>query len=79
KFAQDYVVNEMFKGQITADDYLDAMSNAAFTYDVTPEHIQTTTDLMVKYGVGKLQKPPRATDWVKLDLLRKAKADVGVR
>ena len=79
KFAQDYVVNEMFKGQITADDYLDAMSNAAFTYDVTPEHIQTTTDLMVKYGVGKLQKPPKATDWVKLDLLRKAKADVGVR
>jgi len=79
KFAQRYVVDQMFKGQITADDYQDALSNAAFTYDVTPEHIQTTTDLMVKYGVGKLQRPPKATEWVKLDLLRKAKADVGVK
>ncbi len=78
KFAQRYVIDQMFKGQITAGDYQDAMSNAAFTYDVTPEHIQTTTDLMVKYGVGKLQRPPKAADWVKLDLLRKAKADAGV-
>jgi len=77
--AERYVVDQMFKGQITADDYADAMSNAAFTYDVTPEHIQITTDLMVKYGVGKLQSPPRAADWVKLDLLERAKQKAGVR
>ena len=79
KAAEKYVVEQMFKGQITADDYADAMSNAQFTYDVTPEHIQTTTDLMVKYGVGKLQSPPKATDWVKLELLQKAKRKLGVK
>jgi NitT/TauT family transport system substrate-binding protein len=79
KVAEKYVVEQMFKGQITAGDYGDAMSNAAFTYDVTPEHIQVTTDLMVKYGVGKLQNPPKAAGWVKLDLLEKAKQKAGVR
>ena len=78
KVAERYVVDQMFKGQITADDYSDAMSNAAFTYDVTPHHIQVTTDLMVKYGVGKLQAAPKATEWVKLDLLQKAKQKAGV-
>ena len=78
KGAERYVVDQMFKGQITADDYSDAMSNAAFTYDVTPEHIQVTTDLMVKYGVGKLQAAPKAAEWVKLDLLQKAKQKAGV-
>ena len=78
KVAERYVVDQMFKGQISADDYSDAMSNAAFTYDVTPEHIQVTTDLMVKYGVGKLQAAPKATEWVKLDLLQKAKQKAGV-
>ncbi|WP_242395976.1 ABC transporter substrate-binding protein [Anaeromyxobacter oryzisoli] len=77
--AQRYVVEQMFKGQITPADYRDAISNSPFTYDVTVEHIQTTTDLMVRYGVGKLTAPPRAADWVKLDLLQKAKQKAGVR
>ena len=77
--AERYVREQMFKGQLTHDDYQDAMSNAAFTTDVTAEHIQATTDLMVKYGVGRLAAPPRAADWVKLDLLQKAKARLGVR
>jgi hypothetical protein len=34
---------------------------------------------MVQYGVGKLQSPPKAIDWVKLDLLGKAKANAGVK
>ncbi len=38
-----------------------------------------TTDLMVKYGVGKMTAPPRAADWVKLDLLQQAKAKLGVK
>lgn len=77
--ARKYVVEQMFKGQITPEDYDDALSNAPFTYDVTAEHIQVTTDLMARYGVGKMAKPPKASDWVKLDLLRKAKAELGIK
>ena len=77
--AQKYVREQLFKGQITPQEYQDAMSNAAFTYDLTVEHIQVTTDLMVKYGVGKLKDPPRAADWVKLELLQKAKQELGAR
>lgn len=78
-FAQKYVVGQMFKGQITPDDYQDAISNSPFTYDVTAEHIQVTTDLMARYGVGKMASPPRASDWVKLELLQKAKQKAGVK
>jgi NitT/TauT family transport system substrate-binding protein len=69
----------MFKGQVSDEEYRDAISNAPFTYDVTVAHIQATTDLMVKYGVGRLSHPPRAEDWVKLDLLKQAKQKLGVR
>jgi NitT/TauT family transport system substrate-binding protein len=34
---------------------------------------------MAKYGVGKMANPPKAADWVKLDLLAKAKAELGVK
>ena len=77
--AQKYVRERLFKGQITPQEYQDAMSNASFTYDLTVEHIQVTTDLMVKYGVGKLKSPPRAADWVKLELLQKAKQELAAR
>lgn len=79
ELANKYVVEQMFKGQITKNDYEDAMSNAAFTYDVSVDHIQITTDLMVKYGVGKMTNPPVAKDWVKLDLLQQAKKKLGVK
>ncbi|HUK65995.1 MAG TPA: ABC transporter substrate-binding protein [Anaeromyxobacteraceae bacterium] len=72
--AERYVRDQMFKGQLTAEEYRDAMSNAAFTTDLTVEHVQATTDLMVKYGVGRMEHPPRALDWVKLDLLELAKS-----
>ncbi|WP_242345610.1 ABC transporter substrate-binding protein [Anaeromyxobacter terrae] len=74
KFAEKYVVEQMFKGQITSQDYKDAIANSPFTHDITVEHVQTTTDLMMKYGVGKMQRAPKASEWVKLDLLQKAKA-----
>ncbi len=77
--ARKYVVNQMFKGQITEDDYNDAMNNASFTYDVTAKHIQITTDLMAKYGIGKMTVPPTAAEWVKLDLLQKAKKKLWVK
>ncbi len=79
KAAEEFVVKQMFKGQISADDFQDAISNSPYTYDVSVEHIQVTTDLMVKYGVGKMTAPPKAADWVKLDLLTQAKAKLGVK
>jgi NitT/TauT family transport system substrate-binding protein len=79
RLAESYVRERMFKGQISAEDYRDAMSNAAFTYDVTVEHVQVTTDLMARYGVGKMAAPPRAADWVRLDLLQAAKQKLGVK
>ncbi len=77
--AEKYVREQMFKGQLTSKEYKDAMSNASFTYDITVDHVQTTGDLMVKYGVGKLPKAPDAKEFVKLDLLADAKKALGVK
>jgi len=74
--AEKYVRENVFKGQLTAEEYKDAMANAAFTYDITPQHVQVTTDMMVKYGVGKMEKPPKAGEWVRTDLLAAAKKAV---
>jgi NitT/TauT family transport system substrate-binding protein len=77
--AEKYVRQQVFKGALSDEEYKDALGNAAFTYDITAEHVQTTADLMVKYGVGKLQKPPQARDFVKLDLLAEAKKALNVK
>jgi NitT/TauT family transport system substrate-binding protein len=69
----------VFKGQITKDDFDDAIDNSPYSYDITPEHIQISTDLMVKAGIGKMDKPPVAKDWVKTDLLDAAKKSLGVK
>lgn len=79
QLAMGYVRDQMFKGQISDDDYRDAMGNAAFTYDLPVQHVQITTDLMVQYGVGRMSNPPQADDWVKLDLLARAKISAGVK
>jgi NitT/TauT family transport system substrate-binding protein len=76
--AQKYVCTSLFGNSLSERDYLDAMENAEFTYDLTIEHVQITTDLMKKYGVGRLTNPPKADDWVKLDLIAKAKEKLGV-
>jgi NitT/TauT family transport system substrate-binding protein len=77
--AEKYVRERMFKSQLTAEEYRDAMANAAFTYDITPAQVQITADLMQKYGVGRMAKPPQASEFVKLDLLQEAKRAVGVK
>lgn len=79
KLAEKYVRESMFKGQISSDDFRDAMDNAQYTYDISVSHIDITTRLMQKYGVGRMAKPPKAADWVKLDLLQKAKAALKVK
>lgn len=77
--AEKYVRETLFKGQLTSQDFRDAMDNAGYTYDVTVEHIAVTTEFMQKYGVGRMANPPKAADWVKLDLLAKAKAELKVK
>ena len=75
--AEKYVREQMFKNQITSQDFKDAIANSPYTYDLTVEHVQITTELMQKYGVGRLgPNAPAAKDWVKLDLLEKAKAEL---
>ena len=77
--AEKYVREVIFKGQITKDDFDDAIDNSPYTYDITAEHIQRTTDVMVKTGVGRMAKPPLARDWVKTDLLDDAKRSLKVK
>jgi NitT/TauT family transport system substrate-binding protein len=77
QLAEDYVVTKMFKGQISGQDYKDAIGNSPFTYEITAAHVQITTDLMQKYGIGRMANPPVATDWVKTDLLEAATKTLG--
>jgi NitT/TauT family transport system substrate-binding protein len=79
KAAEQYVREKMFKGQLSAEDYHDAIDNSSFTYDVSVQQVQVSTDMMVKYGIGKMAKPPKAEDYVKLDLLEKAKKELKVK
>ena len=79
KVAENYVREVMFKNQISAEDYQDAIGNSPFCYDITLAHVQVTTDLMLKYGVGRMAHPPKAADWVKLDLLTEAKRQLKVK
>lgn len=72
--AEKYVKDTLFKGQISSDDFKSAIGNSPYSMDITPEHIQATTDVMAKYGIGKMANPPKAADYVKTDLLDKAKA-----
>lgn len=77
--AEKYVRETVFKGQITSDDFNDAISNSPYSYDITAQHIQITTDTMVKTGVGRMSKSPVARDWVRTDLLDSAKKSLGVK
>ena len=78
-FAEKYVRESMFKNQVSSVEYREAMDNASLTYDITVEHVQLTTDYMVKFGIGKMANPPKAKDWVRLDLVDAAKKTLGVK
>jgi NitT/TauT family transport system substrate-binding protein len=79
KAAEEYVREKMFKGQLSAGDYHEAIDNSTFTYDVSVQQVQVSTDMMVKYGIGKMAKPPKAEEYVKLDLLENAKKELKVK
>ena len=73
KAAEKYVREKMFKNQLSSQDYYEAIDNSPFTYDVTLQQVQVSTDMMARYGIGKMAKPPVARDYVRTDLLEKAK------
>ncbi len=77
--AEKFVTETVFKGQISKSDFNDAIDNSPYSFDITPAHIQTTTDIMFKYGVGRMSKPPVAADFVKTDLLESAKKSLNVQ
>ncbi|MQA38500.1 ABC transporter substrate-binding protein [Rugamonas aquatica] len=77
--AEKYVREVIFKNQITKDDFDDAISNSPYSYDISPEHIQITTDVMAKHGTGKMRAAPVAKDWVKTDLLEAAKKSLSIQ
>ena len=76
--AARYVQGTVFKGQISADDFNDAIANSPFSYDISAQHIQATTDLMVKTGVGRMRAPPVAQEWVRTELLAAAKKSLHI-
>lgn len=77
--AEHYVRQAMFKGQISVDDFRAAMANSPYSYDITPQHIQITTDVMARTGVGRMARPPLASDWVRTDLLAAAKRSLNIQ
>jgi len=77
--AEKYVREALFKNQLSGQDFQDAIRNSPYSYAITPEHIQVTTDIMVRTGVGRLSRPPVAKEWVRTDLLDAAMKTLGVR
>ncbi len=76
--AEKYVRESMFKGQLTSQDFRDAIENSPYTYNLTIETVQLVTDAMQRLNVGRMSEPPVATEWVKLDALAAAKKKLGL-
>lgn len=76
ELAEKYVREVIFKNQITSQDFRDAIENSPYSVDLTVEHVQITTDYMQKLNVGRMANPPKASDYVKLDLLNEAVASL---
>jgi NitT/TauT family transport system substrate-binding protein len=79
ELAEIYVREDMFKNQITSQDFYDAIGNSPYTYNLTVEHVQLTTDLMQRFGIGQMAAPPKAEEWVKVELLNKVLSELGVK
>jgi NitT/TauT family transport system substrate-binding protein len=77
--AEKYVRDKMFKNQLTSEEYHDAVDNSRFTYDVSVNEVQVSIDMMTKHGIAKMTTPPVAKDFVKLDVLEKAKKELKVK
>ncbi len=79
ELAQKYTCETVFKGQVSAELYKQAMENCQYSYDLNETIVQATIDFMVQTGVAKMQKPPTAKEFLRVDLLEKAKQELGVK
>ncbi len=77
--AETYVRDRLFKGALSSADFRAVIANAPYSYNVSPRHIQLTTDTLVRTGVGRFAKAPLARDWVRTDLLEEAKKSLRVK
>lgn len=76
--AEKYVREAMFKGQLSSQDFRDAIENSPYSYHLTVDTVQLVTDAMQRLNVGRMASPPVAADWVKLDALDAAKKKLGL-
>lgn len=74
---EKFVVQDLFKGQLDHADYRDAVENTPLTLEFDPHHVQVTSDLMMKVGVGKMKTPPPTSEYVKTDLHDRAMRELG--
>ncbi len=79
ELAQKYTCETLFKGQVSAELYKQAMENCQYSYDLDEKIVQATIDFMVETGVGKMQKPPTAKEFLRTDLLVQAKQKLGIK
>ncbi len=81
ELAESYVRSHMFNHQLSTEDFKQANAHSPYTYNLTLDNVKITSELMQKYGTGRLEgrAVPIAKDWVKLDLLQKAKATLKVK
>lgn len=77
--AQKYTCENFFKGQVSGELYKQAMENCQYSYDLNEGIVQATIDFMIVTDVAKMQKPPTAKEFLRIDLLEKAKKDLGVK
>lgn len=75
--AQRYIRQIIFQGQLSETDFHDATASFANNVQIDVQQIQTITELMGKYHIGKLPYPslPKASEWVKTDLLKNVRTN----
>lgn len=73
QLAEAYVIQRMFHGQFSSNDYWDGMNNAAYSNDLDLNYIDITTQHMLRYKAWSMNTPQAASAWVKLDLLEQAR------
>lgn len=71
--AEQYVRDSVFKGELASADVRSAIANSPYAFAVSQRHIQVTTDIMVRTGLGGVARPAPPREWMRTDLLEAAR------
>ena len=71
--AERYVRDSVFKGELASADIRSAIANSPYVFAVSQRHIQVTTDIMVRTGLGGVARPAPPREWMRTDLLEAAR------